>query len=401
VEQLKEFPFVGRVAEIAHCMRLLGKTPAIDESLTILVTGELGIGKTRFLQEMVPWARASGYRVLLHHCQEWNRYQPFDTLSTFLRLLFGKPSGWTPRSIETMINAISQRFPQFSLNEQEKELLYWLFGGSKVSKRTKILDERSRRGMITTLFGKILQQQIQQQPFLLLALDDIHQSDSLSADYLLSANLGKGTVLMTSALSVASPPVQRDAKEVSLLVLGKDEVKQLLLAQFGLNFQAERFVPELLRITGGNPLHLVQLLALVPVDEVPAARLTRILEAKRPSEAFEAAVQRLQSLNAPSLRLITSASLIEDSFPIPILKRVMGARFPLKTVLRNLRRHSIVRVESHRGRNVFHFEHGIVREAAYSLLDEVKKKHLHAAAAAALKRFCRGSVQGSRAAVRG
>jgi tetratricopeptide (TPR) repeat protein len=387
MEEPEKFPFVGRVAQTARCVRLLGKTLTADESLSVLITGERGIGKTRFIEEIAPHAQALGYRVVLHCCQKWDRYNPFATLSALLRLLLGKPPGWTPRTAQTMTNVLSERLPQLSLDMQETELLHYLLGASEGDGRVSNLDERSRKGLITTLFGKILEQQIQQRPSLLMALDDIHHSDSLSAGYLLNANFGRGTVLMMSAPSASPVKTGRRAEVVALSPLSGEDVSQLLLGLFGLDFPAEQFLPELLKITGGNPLHLVQLLEPAPVNETPAERLSRVLEARRPSEAFEAALQRLRSLDAPSIELIKCASLIDDSFPLPILRWMMGAKFPLKKVLRGLCRQGIARVQSPGGKRIFHFRHGIEREAAYSLLDEVKREHLHAVAASALKQY--------------
>ena len=50
--KVKEFPFIGRAPEIMHCMQLLEKASASDGPLRIFITGELGIGKSRFIKEV-------------------------------------------------------------------------------------------------------------------------------------------------------------------------------------------------------------------------------------------------------------------------------------------------------------------------------------------------------------
>ncbi len=284
MEEVKEFPFVGRVAELAHCIRLLRKAHTSDELLTVLVSGERGIGKTRFVQEAAKKSQSLGYRVLLHHCQKWDRHNPFATISALLRLLLGKPPGWVPRSIETMTRTISELFPKLLLGKQVKELLYWLFGGSKLSDCVSNVDEYSRRGILTRLFNEILEQQLQRRPFLLMAVDDIHHSDEFSRSFLLSAVLRKGVAFLISAPSSAAPSFQREAKEVTIPPFSEDEVGLLLTIRFGRAFPAAQFVPELLRITQGNALHLVQLLTMVPVNKAAPDILSKMLEKERPSK---------------------------------------------------------------------------------------------------------------------
>ncbi len=84
--------------------------------------------------------------------------------------------------------------------------------------------------------------------------------------------------------------------------------------------------------------------------------------------------------------------MIADSFPLPILKGLVGIKFPLKRALRSgyickMRMRRLAWVKRCGGKQFFHFEHGIVREAVYSLLDELEKEDLHGIAAAVLKRY--------------
>ena len=107
VQETEAFPFVGRVAETGRATRLLRKVPALSAGLNILVTGERGVGKTRFIQELMQQARGLGYKMMFQRCQKWDRYRPFVTISGLVRQLLGRPPGWTPRNIDTVVKSIS------------------------------------------------------------------------------------------------------------------------------------------------------------------------------------------------------------------------------------------------------------------------------------------------------
>ena len=99
-----------------------------------------------------------------------------------------------------------------------------------------------------------------------------------------------------------------------------------------------------------------------------------MLARKRPAEALEAATQRLRMLGADALTLAKCASLVEDTFPLAVLRRIAGTKFPVKPALRSLRRERLAWSERHRGMQFFHFAHSTVREAAYNLLEREERE---------------------------
>lgn len=387
VNEADLFPFIGRVSQMALCVRLLRKAYQIEEPLRISVIGERGIGKTRFMREMAKKAQAFGYKVLIHHCQKWDRYHPYSTMSAFLRTLFRKPPDWTPRGIESMHKIISEELPGLELDRDEEELVLWLFGSTSVSDRILDLDKRSRKGILTTLFRKAIEQELQRRAYILIAIDDIYHSDEFSRDYLLNTVFDRRIAIAFSTLSSTLSYSTDETKEVRLPALSEGEIERFLAVRFSRDFPSKHFASKLMTATQGNALHLVQLLSQIPADKNAPERLSELLEQKRPSEVLGAALHRLGSLDASSTRLIKCASVIADSFPLAILRQMVGQRIPMKTVLRTLRNRRLAWVKSSKGKHFFHFEHGIVKEAVYSLLDEVEKENLHADAAKALEHY--------------
>ncbi len=292
-----------------------------------------------------------------------------------------------PRNTKTLQNAVGKLFPELLLEERETELLFWFLNTSRAEGETSSIDERSRRGMVTALFNALLEHQLRNQPFLLMAIDDIHLCDYLSASYLLAGVFPVGVVLVGCAPSLETIG-KEESQEISLEPFTENEIKKLVATRFTGDFNAENLSRQLLESTHGNPLYLFELIASVPPDEGTPAALLDMFEEKNPAGISEASLRRLQSLDTSSTTLIKYASVIADRFPLLILRQMVSDKFPMDKTLRNLSRLRLISIETNAdGRNLFCFEHTAVREAAYSLLGEIERERLHVVAASALKRY--------------
>lgn len=386
-KKVKDFPFVGRKEAINRGIVLLHRACTSAELSSIFVTGERGIGKTRFVKEMATRARELGYKVVYHQCEDWNRHRPFAAVSALTRILLGKPQDWMPRNIQTLQNAVGKQFPEFLPEEQEIELLFWLLNISKADAEVRPIDEHSRRGMVTTVFNTLLEHQLRNQPFLLIVIDEMHQCDYLSASHLLAEVFPVGIVLVACAPSLATIG-QEGSQEISLQPFKEKEVRKLVTTRFKGDFNAEKLSRKLLDSTHGNPLHLFELIASVPPDKNTPAMLFEMFEEKKNVGISEASLRRLQLLDAGSTTLIKYASVIADRFPLLILRQMLSDKFPMDKALRNLNRLRLASIETNAdGRDLFCFEHTAIREAAYSLLGDVERERLHTVTASALKRY--------------
>ncbi len=390
---MQEFPFVGRVAETAHWLRLLKKTQASGEEQKILITGSAGMGKTRFLERMTKEARNYGFHVLLHRCQRWDRYHPLATIGALTRLFLGKPPGWTPRSIETLNKALSEKLPKTQLSNRELEVVHWLLGASLADQRSSNLDERSRKGMATALFKAILRHRPQRQPCLLIAVDDIQHSDAASKEYLLGASFGDGTILAVSAPSSSEAGISWDYEQIDLAPLEEKDADLLYQSLMGRKLPDDALAREILKVTDGSPLQIAQVLGEIPAGTGSPSHIQQLIREMKNSGPVESARNRLRTLEDSSISLAKFASLVDDRLPMAILKSIAGAGFPVKTAMRGLRRGRLAWIERHRGMQLFRFAHGTTREAAYSLMDEGERQRLHAVAAAVLKRYYARNIE--------
>jgi predicted ATPase len=63
--------FVGRQHDLAEVARLCASAKQTRVGVTILVTGEAGVGKTRFQEEVASRAAAGGWTVIQGSCDEY------------------------------------------------------------------------------------------------------------------------------------------------------------------------------------------------------------------------------------------------------------------------------------------------------------------------------------------
>jgi predicted ATPase len=92
---------IGRGAELARCSDLLEAVAAVDSSagVVLLVSGEAGIGKTRFLHELFTVADAAGFDVLVGRCFEQYATVPFSPFTE----VFASRLAATPTEVRSEI----------------------------------------------------------------------------------------------------------------------------------------------------------------------------------------------------------------------------------------------------------------------------------------------------------
>jgi len=385
----KEFPFVGRVAEMAHTIRLLRKAWKSRKPLNIVVVGERGIGKTRFLKEVKKEADGLGYGVLSHRCQEWDRYYPLRTVEALIRLLLGESPEWRPKNPSSLVERIGSSFPKLSMDEQEERFICWFLGASEDTKKAK-LEKETVKGLAGSLLNRFLEQKSKSLPLLVL-IDDIHYSDVLSRE--IFANRSRRVTLLVSTLTSSPSPFQRPVEMIRLVPLTARDIERLLVEEFGEETSVKDLAEQLYETTDGYPLHIVQILASIQDDEDALEKLRGLVSGKETQRAFKAVVKRLRLLDADSLKLLKAASLIADRVPFSILRRLFGHDFPYRSVLSALQRYRLAHIEVEGETKVLCFSHGVVKEAAFSLLEEDEKKRLRIAVADELKRHYERNIE--------
>ncbi|MGH3473129.1 MAG: AAA family ATPase, partial [Nocardioidaceae bacterium] len=102
---------VGRHEELARLTELVGADHDPESSMTVLVAGDAGVGKTRLLSELADQSTAAGWRVLVGHCLDFGdselAYLPFTEIFGRLSAEPGSP----PVSLSDRHPAVSRLLP--------------------------------------------------------------------------------------------------------------------------------------------------------------------------------------------------------------------------------------------------------------------------------------------------
>ena len=268
--------FVGRDAELSRLLQALA-----GNARSVLVVGDAGVGKTRFVAEgMLQRAAATGMMVLRGQCLPVAVTLPLLPLVSALRDLAGRNEGG-------LMAAALEAAPEFVLAEISR-LLPQLGAGSEPD--TGGQDGTWRRERLFAGVAELLAAAGQRGPVGLL-VEDVHWADSDTLDCLTVLSRtrwpGRLTVVVTCRADEAPLPGHvvdwlaqvrgaADTEEIVVPPMSRPEVAQLAVGMAG-DMVPPQVVDELYRRAGGNPFFTEQLVAAAlasPAEsglDVPAA----------------------------------------------------------------------------------------------------------------------------------
>jgi DNA-binding CsgD family transcriptional regulator/tetratricopeptide (TPR) repeat protein len=335
--------FVGRTGELRELERALGATQA-GKGVTVLLSGEAGIGKTRLTGELTRRAGAAGFEVLLGRAIDLVGTElPFQPFAEALR-----PLGEA-----------------------------WRVGGSTPGSQLQVFEGTLARLTDRAAFAPVL-----------VVLEDVHWADTSSLDLLvfLAHNLDNRRVLLLATyraedLSSAermrrfADVVRRSgsALEVELGPLENEELTALLAARADAPLTAG-LTSTILARSEGNPFFAEELLAAAGDRNVELPRRLRDL-----------LLQRVARLDGRTHGLLQLASVVGRDAGYPLLCAVAG--LPERDVRESLRRaieHRVLVAEPET--SSFRFRHALLAEAIYATILPGERDELHARIAEELAR---------------
>lgn len=376
-------PLVGREAEMSIIHSLL-EAVALDKpagARAIMLSGDVGIGKTRLLAEMFAEAEVRGFLLLQARCYEsWGAfpYLPFiealrplfrttppNVLRTYLGLYPGAPtSSFGPHALLNtqedasvsltgvpVVGALSRLFPE----------LPGLLGVTVIS---ELLSQEQEKFRLFDAVATLLERLALQTP-ILLGIDDVHWADSASLELMMyltvrlhasrvalaGATRPPGAIRASTHTHSSGPGLESSGPPASMALKALGElVRQRLLLMLPLGplrreaieqhvhmllhgAIADGVVAPLLERAGGNPFfleELVRMLALTEtlVQEEGIWKMTHVPGGHQgttlPESITTAVDQRLQSLTPACLDTLRVASLFGRTFPLTALAQAMN-----------------------------------------------------------------------------
>lgn len=273
--------FVGRTTELADLLRVWRSARA-GRTLTAMVSGPVGIGKTRLAEEICAAARRDGACVVALHAAEAERTLEWGIVSLFARKLLQQPGsmGITAASDATL-----------------RGLLPSLAGTDGRSEEQGRVQPAAYADALIDLIGAV-----SYEAPLLVLIDDVQWLDpssrALLTRVLRQARDEPVLFLLTCRSEELPVDVQRSIEflereetthAVRLHPLGIAELSEMLglMVEYSDPAEAGRIVQRIHATTGGNPLFIVELMQSLADEDVVVFRddTWRLLVEKMP-ESF-------------------------------------------------------------------------------------------------------------------
>jgi DNA-binding CsgD family transcriptional regulator/tetratricopeptide (TPR) repeat protein len=365
--------FVGRRTELDQAAAVVAD--AVDgRSSLVLVAGEAGVGKTRFVEEVARGARERGLIALVGACVELGRSGlPFAPLTEALRtLVAGRPQDELNELLGTARAELTRLLPD-------------LGQGAEPTERNELGRDSPQARLFEALLG--LFRRLALGRGLLFVVEDVHWADPSTLDllaYLARNSLGAGIVALvtfrTDELHRRHPLLPylaelergRAMQRIDLARFDRGE----LSAQIGA-IRDGPADPDLLEAiygrSGGNPFFVEELLAV----ETPGHALPAVLR--------DVLLARLAALSEPTQELLRRASASGFRVSTRLLARVAERdEADLEPSLREaVERHILVPIDTGTD-EAFIFRHSLLQEAIYGELLPGERARLHGRFADAL-----------------
>lgn len=373
---------------------------ATSTPTTVLVVGEGGMGKTRFLIEVesalrnqYPNITIAYGRALAQH-SESNSFQPIrEALSD---LVFEAKREKRDMLMRRIARSMRETAPD------------WLHAvpavGDLLSAATKTVISIRRPGgekcfedSLARQFCRLVSDIVDDGPFV-LCLDDLHWSDASTVDliYSLTQMVERGEFLLVCSYREGDLRLSRDVphplletifrieryaqvSRIELTNLDHQNVNRLISEILGRSPLPE-LVERLMNITAGNPLFLHEYMGLL-IDQLgrdaPASAYVDHLSStmgRQPPRRVEAVIkERLLRLNDDEIRILEVAALLGPVFSRSELLAVLDISVDeTRTGLRSLaRRHALIHSVANSQRDPeYAFHHPIVAQVLDSTLRE-------------------------------
>jgi DNA-binding CsgD family transcriptional regulator len=371
----QRLPLVGREPEMS-VVRALLECVAFDRpagARALMISGEVGIGKSRLLDEMQHEALARSFRVLDSRVYEYGgsipylpfiealrpviRSTPLETLREYMGLSpldaahkhdAGSGSGENASSVDVslslagapMLTALARLFPE-------------LPGALHAATITELLSSDQEKFRLFDAVATLLERMAEDRP-VLLSIDNLQWADSASLELTmyLTVRLHRSRVALAGATRppgasrAGAPPTSDDVASAAMAIRTLGElVRQGMLTMLPLGPLAAGATEHYLRVllpgdipgnlasslhtrAEGNPFFLEELVRMLAVQgqlllRDGVWRASQPIGSPLPESIFRAVEQRLQGLSLPCQERLRAASLFGRAFPLAALAAIL------------------------------------------------------------------------------
>jgi DNA-binding CsgD family transcriptional regulator len=382
---------VGRRSEL-ELLRLALDDAVEGHGRTVFVTGDVGVGKTRLVQQL---------------SQEAARREMLVASGSAYAAESGVPYGIISDALVPVLRALPPGALTVLARGTERELGTILHGlpiGREPAAPASADEDRKAR--LLWAFAQFLGRLAERQP-LLLVMENAHWGDASSLELLhfLARQLRHFSILLLvtwadegrelpSALRMLERSLtgRGEATLRRLPPLSRTDVRDLLVRTFELSGEGTTALAERLHErTGGNPLFVDQLVRhLMAVGAITwdggRWQLAEVADLGFPATIREALDERLAALDPSARRVADAASVLGSRAPLPLLHAVSGlAPHPFADAVEVLCAQRILREVEEGAVPQYAFVHPLMQLTVEGAVSAARRRALHLAAAEALE----------------
>lgn len=389
--------FVGREAELQTIRRTLTQAYSEGHLLCVTIVGDIGMGKSRLLQETLWMARDDGATPLLMSAKYEERDVPYNLLRDWLTVFCQlSPAMSAQTACERIVQSVK------AWNSPDAERLAHLMGylanfGFKDS--PYVQEHYADPTLVTSLTARFFEAMARENPLLIL-VDNLQWADDASVRWIngLADALKQSPVVMvvgarpaydlTHPTYLADFPTDRHLV-ITLSALDETTTRQMIDSIIGNIPRLPNDLADLvLARSEGNPLFVMEFLAslfdsnvfqrgLDGVWRFNIVRYDTVLKTL-PTGLVEMVQARLDELPQEERQVLQLASIVGAAFWTDIVNELAGksvAKVLGSLVARGIvERQSVSRLE---GEIEYRFLNTLYREVSYEMLPRAKREVMH------------------------
>jgi class 3 adenylate cyclase/tetratricopeptide (TPR) repeat protein len=384
--------YVGREAELAalhrHWQEALN-----GQSQAVLIRGEPGIGKSRFIEQFLEQIEAADPDILFAHCNTFTADTPYFPLAEMLRHRLAI----TQLGSEQSLQLLAARLDNLGLREEEAlpliarflfqdiDLQAWpVLNGLSLARQRK----RTQDLLIEVLIG------LAHDGPLLLVVEDLHWADASTIEFLEhlfnSMDGAQILVLLSVRLEFRSPwEKQVNCNEIPLENLVTSQARGIIRNLASGKALPSEVVRQICQRAEGNPLFLEEITLSVlasagVIERETLWELTQPFSADVVPASLEAALMaRLDRLGSDR-NLLQLGATIGREFRLDLLATVAAIEIDAaEELMQQMVDQGFLRLIDNEP-SIYRFKHALIQDVAYQSLLRSTRQQNHARIAAVL-----------------
>lgn len=358
---------INRKKEFNQLKDFLLKSERKD--ISILITGEKGIGKSFILKSLNSFAAENDIKYYMYTCFPEKKYEPYYLLKKMILDLLNLRSD----SNKNMIRERIDEFCCFYKKDNIKEGLKFFFHlSSEIN-----IDNKSKKSIMLQSVIKFLESALPNDS--VLEIEDIHLIDESSEEilYALSQEFKNSEKCIYLIFTEENHDTQIIGlcNHIKLKSFTFDESRYYLERKYKIKISNNELEQKIYKTSGGNPYYLNEIADFLLKTHAPDKNNEYVIIEERdfeiPDNISELISSKIDSLNNKEKRILKIASVFGNKFPRDILQFIMDKnleKVKIEQTISNFADEDIAFIDTLNPDLEYAFKNYIFQETAYKSL---------------------------------